>query len=115
MKYLIAIHRPNDFDPQVSGDESMARDIDLLNEEMEAKGVRLIAAGLQPLHGAKSLRMQSSGEVVIADGPYLPSDEYVDGFWILECADLSEALDWGRRAVVACRASVEVRALYAGS
>ena len=36
--------------------------------------------------------------------------EHVGGFWVLEAADLDEALAWGRKAVVACRTPVEVRA-----
>jgi hypothetical protein len=35
------------------------------------------------------------------------------GLWILEAANLEEALAWGRKAVVACRAPVEVRAFLA--
>jgi hypothetical protein len=34
------------------------------------------------------------------------------GFWVLEAADLEEALAWGRKAAVACRASVEVRPFH---
>jgi hypothetical protein len=34
-QYLVAIHLPDDFDPSVQ-DKSMERDIDALNEEMEA-------------------------------------------------------------------------------
>ena len=33
----------------------------------------------------------------------------VGGFWVLEAADLDEALEWGRKAVIACRVPVEVR------
>jgi hypothetical protein len=36
----------------------------------------------------------------------------VGGFWILETADLDEALAWGRKAVKACRAPVEVREIF---
>jgi hypothetical protein len=48
--------------------------------------------------------------VVVTDGPYLETKEHVGGFWILEAADMEEALAWGRKAVVAWRAPVEVRA-----
>jgi hypothetical protein len=44
------------------------------------------------------------------DGPYLETKEHVGGFWILEAADMDEALAWGRKAVIACRTPVEVRA-----
>lgn len=33
-------------------------------------------------------------------------------FWILEAADLDEALAWGRKAAVACRAPAEVRPFF---
>lgn len=36
-------------------------------------------------------------------------------FWLLEAADLDEALVWGRKAAVACRAPVEVRQVWSGS
>lgn len=109
-KYLVAIHHADDYDPFLEEDKAMERDIDLLNEEMEAAGARFFAGGLQPVGKAKSLRAQPGGKLLITDGPYLETKEHIGGFWILECADMDEAVAWGRKAVVACRAPVEVRA-----
>jgi hypothetical protein len=64
-----------------------------------------------PALRAKSLRAQPDGQVLITDGPYLETKEHIGGFWVLEAADLDEALAWGRKAAVACRAPVEVRAV----
>jgi hypothetical protein len=111
-RYLVAIHHPDDHDPSAE-DEAMSRDIDVLNEEMEARGARIFAGGLRPASSARSLRAQPNGEVLITDGPYLETKEHIGGFWILEAADLDEALAWGRKAVVACRAPVEVRPFWA--
>lgn len=108
-QYLVAIHLPDNYDPSLEG-EAMVRDIDVLNEEMDAAGARFFAGGLESAPKAKSLRKQPNGEVLITDGPYLETKEHIGGFWILEAADMDEALAWGRKAVVACRASVEVRA-----
>jgi hypothetical protein len=107
-QYLVAIHHPDDYDPSVEG-EAMSRDIDALNEEMIAAGVRIFVGGLSPARNAKSLRGQPHGRVLITDGPYLETKEHIGGFWVLEAADLDEALAWGRKAAVACRAPVEVR------
>ncbi len=107
-QYLVAIHHPDDFDPSVEG-EAIRRDISALNREMIAAGVRVFAGGLQPAPRAKSLQAQPNGQVLVTDGPYLEAKEHVGGFWILETAGLDEALAWGRKAVVACRAPVEVR------
>ena len=111
-QYLVAIHHPDGYDPSVAEDEAMHRDIDLLNEEMIAAGVRIFVGGLHPASSARSLRAQPDGEVLVTDGPYLQTNEHVGGFWVLEAADLDEALAWGRKAAVACRAPVEVRAFH---
>jgi hypothetical protein len=108
-QYLVAIHHPDGYDGSLEG-EAMMRDIDVLNEEMAAAGARIFAGGLSAASGAKSLRAQPDGKVRITDGPYLETKEHIGGFWLLKCANLDEALAWGRKAVVACRASVEVRA-----
>jgi hypothetical protein len=107
-QYLVAIHHPDDFDPS-SEDAATARDIDTLNEEMVAAGVRIFVGGLLPVSSARSLRAQPNGKVLITDGPYLETNEHIGGFWVLEAATLEDALAWGRKAVVACRAPVEVR------
>jgi len=110
-QYLVAIYHPDDYDRSLE-DEAMERDIDALNEEMEAAGVRVFVGGLEPASSARSLRLQPAGKVVITDGPYTETKEHIGGFWVLEAADLEEALAWGRKAAVACRTSVEVRAVW---
>ena len=111
-QYLVAIHHPDDYDPSTE-DEAMHRDIDALNEEMIAAGVRTFAGGLDQASNARSLRAQPDGKVLVTDGPYLEAKEHIGGFWVLEAVDLDEALAWGRKAAVACRAPVEVREFHA--
>ena len=107
-QYLVAIYHPDDYDPSRE-DEAMARDIDALNDEMKAARVRIFVGGLSSARSARSLRAQPTGKVVVTDGPYTETKEHIGGFWVLEAADLDEALAWGRKASVACRAPVEVR------
>ena len=111
-QYLVAVQHPDNYDPSTEG-EAMIRDIHVLNEEMIAAGARFFAGGLSAPRSAKSLRRQADGDVLVTDGPYLEAKEYIGGFWILEAADMDEALAWGRKAVIACRAPVEVRAFLA--
>jgi hypothetical protein len=108
---LVAIYHPDDYDPSTE-DEAMPRDIDALNNEMEAARVRIFAGGLTSARSARSLRAQPAGKVLVTDGPYIETKEYIGGFWVLEAADMDEALAWGRKAAVACRAPVEVRRFY---
>jgi hypothetical protein len=109
---MVAIHHRDDYDPAVAEDAAMTRDIDSLNEDMEAAGVRIFVGGLRSAREARSLTLQNNGEVLVSEGPYLPTDEHVGGFWALETESLDEALEWGRRAAIACRAPVEVRVFH---
>ncbi|BDS06193.1 hypothetical protein NT6N_12330 [Oceaniferula spumae] len=111
-QYLIAIHRPNDYDPSAAEDDEMRGEIDALNDEMVEADVRVFVGGLKPIDCAKSIRVQPDGKFCVTDEAYVQTSEHVGGFWVLEVADESEALDWGRKAAVACRASVEVRPFH---
>jgi hypothetical protein len=109
--YLVAIHHADDYDAGRE-DEAMHRAIDALNEDMVAAGIRIFVGGLQPAGKAISVRRQPDGGLLVTDGPYLETKEHIGGFWVLECADRQEALAWGRKAALACRAPVEVRPFY---
>jgi hypothetical protein len=111
-QYLVAIYHPDNYDPSVET-EAMIEEIHALNREMIAAGARKLALGLSPARDARSLRKQPDGKVLVTDGPYTETKEHIGGFWILEAANLDEALEWGRKAVAACRASVEVRPILA--
>lgn len=111
-QYLVAIHHPDDYEPFIAEDEAMHRDIDVLNDEMKAAGVRVFVGGLQPARRARSIRTRTDGKVIVTDGPYLETKEHIGGFWVLDVADLDEAVAWGRKATIACRAPVEVRPFF---
>jgi hypothetical protein len=66
-QYLVAIHHPDGYDGFLEG-EGMVRDIGVLNEEMDAAGVRVFAGGLTAAGSARSLRRQPDGEVLVGDG-----------------------------------------------
>lgn len=109
MEFLVAIHLPDDYDT-AQEDGALRADISDLNEEMIAKGVRTFVGGLEPARRARTIRADSNGGTMITDGPFIEAKEHVGGFWVLECRDIEEALDWGKKAAIACRAPVEVRA-----
>lgn len=112
MQYLVAIHHRDDYDPFAEEDAAMHHDIDLLNEDMMAAGVRVFVGGLKHVSEAKSLARKGEGEVAVRAGPYLETSEHIGGFWVLDVASEAEAIEWGRRAVIACRAPVEVRPFH---
>ena len=103
-QYMVAIHFPDDFDAAGVNDPVMDREIDELNDEMVARGVRVFVGGMQPVTTAISVRKRPDGDLLVTDGPYLETKEHVGGFWVLECASRDEAVAWGRKAAIACRA-----------
>jgi len=110
-EYLIALYRPDDYDPSLET-KAMEREIDVLNEEMVTAGVRVFVGGLSSASNARSLRIQANRELFVIEGPYTNTAEHVIGFWVLKAADMNEALAWARKAAIACRASVEVRPFF---
>lgn len=109
-QYMIANYLPDNFDPSTVT-EAMVEEIHALNRELIAAGVRKFACGVAPANSAKTLRAQAGGKVLITDGPYLETKEHIGGFWILECADMNEALAWAKRGAIACDMVGEVREL----
>jgi hypothetical protein len=109
-QYLVANYLPDDFDPSTVT-EGMMEQIHALNREMIAAGVRKFACGISPASNAKTLRARPDGKVLVTDGPYTETKEHMGGFWILECADIDEALAWAKKGAIACDVAGEVREL----
>jgi hypothetical protein len=108
--YLVCNYMPDDFDPSTVTD-AMIDEIHALNREMDAAGVTKFACGIAPPVSAKTLRGQPDGTVLVTDGPYTETKEHMGGFWILECADMDEALAWARKGSIFPEAAGEVREL----
>jgi hypothetical protein len=109
-QYMVAIYHPDDYDPSTET-EATIEAIHALNRELIAAGARKLACGITPPDQAKSLRGQPDGTVLVSDGPYIETKEHIGGFWIIEAADLEEALKWARKGAIAGAASCEVREL----
>jgi hypothetical protein len=109
-QYLVCNYVPDDFDSSTVS-EAMMEEIHALNREMIAAGARKFACGVSPAAKAKTVRKQPDGTALVTDGPYTETKEHIGGFWILEAADLDEALAWAKKAAIACDVPGEVREL----
>ena len=58
---------------------------------------------------------ERDGQVLISDGPYAETKDMVGGFWVIDAADLDEALSLAGRATAACGKPVEVRPFQSDS
>jgi hypothetical protein len=72
-------------------------------------GVFVSGEGLQESATATTLRIQAGdGEPMVTDGPFAETKEQLGGFYVLDCADLDEALRWAKRIPMRSGA-IEVR------
>ena len=77
-------------------------------EEMEARGVLISRERLRPTSLSTTVRVRDGG-LVIADGPFAETKEQIAGFYIVDCADLDEAIEIASRNPGARYGTVEVR------
>lgn len=65
-------------------------------EALTAAGVLVDAGGLQPPGTATTVRLVD-GRRQVQDGPFADTKEQLGGYFVLEVADLDEALAWASR------------------
>ena len=107
-QYQLCVYDTGEAPPPDDVIEQMHADVNAVNEEMRQAGAWVFGGGLQPASTATVVQARD-GEMLLTDGPFTEGKEHVGGYWVIEAADLDAALDWARKATVACRAPVEVR------
>lgn len=112
-RYMLSVFgpaEPTELGPYGSKEEMLQSftDTGVFNEQLERDGRLVFADGLEPSTTATTV--DGRGEKpVVTDGPYLETKEHLGGFWVVEAADLDEALTLAAAASEACRGTVEVR------
>jgi hypothetical protein len=81
---------------------------------MEATAQRGILKGAEPLEPTTKARTvrNEKGRTVITDGPFAETKEQLAGYYILDCKDVDEVLEWAAKIPTACAGGggcVEVR------
>jgi hypothetical protein len=112
-QYLLALHKADDDE---LSDEEMRQvwaGVNELADRMTDAGAYVFKSGLLPAASATVVR-QSGGEFLITDGPYAETKEHLAGFWIINAADLDEALEWAKLATAAELRPIEVRPFFEG-
>src|SRR3954470_7485249 len=77
-------------------------------DQVEQAGVLRGGDGLQPSSAATTVRVRD-GEPLLTDGPFAETREQLGGYYLLECADLDEAIGWAAKIPGAAWGAVEVR------
>lgn len=110
-QYMLSVHHESPAEVAAISDEDMQRmfkQVDAFNEEVRQAGVWVFAGGLEGIESATVVDGRGA-EAVVTDGPFSETKEYLGGFWVINAADLDEALEWARKGSAACEGRVEVR------
>lgn len=79
-----------------------------VTESLRSAGLLVANGPLHPAASATTVRVRE-GETELTDGPFAVTKEVLVGYYILNCADLDEALHHAARMPSARHGSVEVR------
>lgn len=107
MKYMLLIYMAGD----AMNEEERAHCFEesgRLCHELKAKGKFISANPLQPVSTASSVRVRS-GKALVTDGPFAETHELLGGYFLVEAADMQEAVGIASRIPGARVGTVEVR------
>jgi len=80
-------------------------------EEATRKGVLIGAEPLAPTSTATTVRMQN-GKAIVIDGPFAETKEHLAGYYIIDCENLDEAIEWAAKIPTECQGNpgcIEIR------
>jgi hypothetical protein len=92
---------------QAALQDAMAEAVELCHE-INAKGQYLDAAPLQPISTATSVRVRN-GKRLVTDGPFAETREILGGYYLIDVADVNEAIEIAARHSGARVGTVEIR------
>jgi len=113
MRYMMLIYTTEQEPDSVEEMNQVAAAHGALMEETGRRGILLGAEPLTKTSMATTLRMQD-GKMLVTDGPFAETKEQLAGYYILECENLDEALEWAAKIPTACGGGggcVEIRPL----
>src|SRR5262245_60158571 len=111
MKYMLLIYGA---EGSWTEDERRACMVESLGicDQLAAQGKFLAASPLQSVTTAASVRVRG-GRTLVTAGPFAETTEQLGGYYILDLADLDEAIAVAARLPPAAKGTVEIRPLYA--
>src|SRR5215472_670840 len=80
-------------------------------EEATRKGVLRGAEPLAPTGTATTVRLRD-GKALVTDGPFAETKEQLAGYYIIDCENLDEAIDWAAQIPTGCKGQegcIEIR------
>ena len=110
MKYLALIYAAPNTGPVPDTPEfgKLLADYEAVSKTYEKDGVVLAGEALQDTDTATSIRIRN-GKTETMDGPFAETKEQLGGFYMLECANIDEAIKYASMIPTATYGTIEVR------
>jgi hypothetical protein len=112
MRYMMLVYSTEDPDGMASEEaERIRAGHAKVIGEATRKGVLIGAEPLAPTTTATTVRHEN-GKVLVTDGPFAETKEHLAGYYIIECENLDEAIEWAAKIPTACQGrsgSIEIR------
>jgi hypothetical protein len=110
VRYLLLICGDDEAHTAMEADGSFVASCHAWADELRRRGVLVTVEGLRSPGDATTVRVRGD-EVLLTDGPFADTKEFVGGFVLVECADLDEALEVASEHPAARYGAIEVRPL----
>jgi hypothetical protein len=107
MKYILLIYGDEKILSQGDREHCYEESLQLVHD-INAQGKYLAASPLQPTSTATSVRIRE-GKRLVTDGPFAETKEQLGGFYLIDAADLDEAIGIASRVPAARWGTVEIR------
>ncbi|MBX3031141.1 MAG: hypothetical protein KF809_13420 [Chloroflexi bacterium] len=108
MRYLMFVCGDPD---HTEADAAAAPSMDDWFTAARATGAYRQGIRLQPTDDATTVRVRN-GQLLVTDGPFTESKEWIAGVAVLDCADLDEALELAARNPMAWEGRIELRPIH---
>jgi hypothetical protein len=110
MKYMLLLIGDEDQWQSLSEDEAVeaTKAYEEYSRQVIDAGVFVAGEGLQPSGTATTLRVVD-GERLLTDGPFAETKEQLGGYYVLDCKDLDEVLNWAEKCPAAAVGTIEIR------
>ena len=114
-QYLLALYRDYNLPISEQRTRQVWAGVSDLGDKMIDAGAFVFKGGMDGGPESATMVRSSGDDFLITDGPHTETKEHLAGFWIINAADLDEALTWARLAAAAEQRSIEVRPMFGGS
>ena len=78
-------------------------------EDLRSSGAMVAGDALQPTGTATTESQPNGGDALITDGPFAETREQLGGYYLLNVADLDEAIAWAKKCPGARTGKIELR------